>query len=262
MTKILNYQRFVPEHPSSSEFIVLVHGLFGNCDNLNVIRRHFDKDYTIINIDLPDHGSSPWSQEFDFKTYAEQIYQTLLALNVDKAHFIAHSLGGKVCMYLSYLHKEIFKSFVCLDIAPVAYSPRHENVFNGLHAVDLAALNSRKDAAAQLSQHINDSGTQSFLLKSLYQDDEAKWQWRFNLELLTRDYEKLSAWELSDQLVYEGEIFFVKGTQSDYILPEHQSQIMTQFPNAKAKLIDAGHWLHVQKPHIVNSVIMNHLRKQ
>ncbi len=238
--------------------LVLIHGLFGSLDNLAVIRRYFENDYRVISIDLPDHGKSYRSENFSFDDYASSILKTLQSLNVGKIVLAGHSLGGKVSMVIASKAPDIIQNLVIMDIAPVAYSARHENVINGLTSVDLATLTSRKDAHVELAKHIVDSGTQSFLLKSLYQTDSGKWNWRFNLDLVIRDYAKLSDWPYSD-VMFSGDTLFVKGNQSDYILTEHQPKIVHQFPKATAKIVNAGHWLHAQKPQTINALLTKFL---
>jgi esterase len=239
-----------PDAPS----VVLIHGLFGNNDNLSVIRRHFETSHHVICIDLPDHGKSPHSAAFSFDAWAQQTINTIVSHDISKAYIVAHSLGGKVAMRIASLQAELVSKLVIMDIAPVSYEARHHNVINGLSAVKLAELSDRKQAMAQLSDYVHDPGTRSFLLKSLYQDDKKRWQWRFNLSLLQRDYPLLSAWPF-DYEVFLGDVTFIKGKNSDYIKSEHQATIMQQFPNAKAKIVDAGHWMHAEKPQLINTLL-------
>lgn len=260
MTSILHFQQHGLRQ-KDSPVLVLVHGLFGSCDNLSVIRRHFESEYRVVSLDLPDHGQSPRTQQFDFKHYAELIIDTLKHLDINRANFVAHSLGAKVMMWAAYLQAEIIESLICLDMAPVAYEPRHHNVLNGLSMLDLSNIESRTEAQKQLSSYIKDVSTQSFLLKSLYQNNEGQWAWRFNFELLKRDYPILSDWTLQDKIVYEGDVLFVKGVNSDYIINDYQETILQQFPQASAKIVPAGHWLHAEKPQLVNTLITKHLRK-
>jgi esterase len=250
-------------HGSGNEHapvLVLIHGLFGSADNLSVIRRAFEQDYRVISIDLPDHSESPRSNGFSFSIAAQQILLTLKHLQIDKANFVGHSLGGKVAMYLAFLQPAIIDKIIVLDIAPIAYSARHQNVIEGLNSVNLQNINTRKDAKVQLSQFVHDPGTQGFLLKSLYQTESGSWAWRFNLQQLIKDYDTLSEWPLLDQVVFERPILFIKGEHSDYITKEHHAIIMKQFPKALAKIVNAGHWLHAEKPQVVNSLITKHLR--
>jgi esterase len=257
MPELLFSQTFGEGHlvssPSQSS-VVLMHGLFGSGDNLSVIRRHFEATHHVISIDLPDHGRSPQSQHFSFDTWAQQVIKTIRSLHIDKALLVAHSLGGKVAMRAASLAPELIDKLVVMDIAPVKYDSRHHNVIDGLSNVKLDEIADRKEAMAQLSEYVKDPGTRSFLLKSLYQDEAKIWQWRFNLPLIIRDYVLLSDWPFKGTL-FSGDITFIKGTNSDYITAAHKATIMAQFPNARAKIIDAGHWLHAEKPQLVNTLL-------
>jgi len=257
MSELLFSQAFGEAHLDSSPHqasVVLIHGLFGSNDNLSVIRRHFEVSHHVISIDLPDHGRSPRSEHFSFDGWAQQVIQTLTSLHIDKAFVVAHSLGGKIAMRAASLAPELIEKLVVMDIAPVQYEPRHHNVIDGLSNVKLNIITDRKEAMTQLSEYVKDPGTRSFLLKSLYQDDDKHWHWRFNLPLLIQDYSLLSAWPFEGEL-FSGDITFIKGSNSDYITSAHQTSIMAQFPNAKAKIIDTGHWLHAEKPQLVNTLL-------
>ncbi|AEP30042.1 alpha/beta fold hydrolase [Brumicola nitratireducens] len=257
MSELLFYQTFGEEHLASSPnqpSVVLIHGLFGSGDNLSVIRRHFEASHHVISLDLPDHGKSPRSEHFSFDVGAQQVIETLSSLNVDKVMIVAHSLGGKIAMRVASLAPALIENLVVLDIAPVKYEPRHQNVINGLSSVKLDGLTDRKEALAQLSENVKDASTCAFLLKSLYQDETLGWRWRFNLPLIVRDYPLLSDWPFSG-LLYSGKMTFIKGKKSDYISAHHQATINTQFPNAKAKIVDAGHWLHAEKPQLINTLL-------
>ncbi len=247
------------ENSSNKQTIVLIHGLFGNLDNLSVIRRHFENDYQILSIDLPDHGLSPHTKTFSFEIYANSVIACLKLHGLANVILVGHSLGGKVAMAVAHKIPHIVNALVVLDIAPVAYSPRHHEVFAGLNNIDLTSISSRKDAQVALAEHVLDAGTQAFLLKGLYQNTDKQWSWRFNLAGIQKNYALLSDWQYSGEL-YSGNTLFIKGADSDYLLAEHQSVISPMFPNAKAKIVQAGHWLHAQKPQIVNSVITNFLR--
>ena len=69
---------------------------------------------------------------------------------------------------------------------------------------------------------------------------------------------------ISDQtdISFNGDTLFIKGANSDYILPEHQKTISILFPNAKAKVIQgAGHWLHAEKTIAFNKIVLGFLNK-
>jgi esterase len=49
---------------------------------------------------------------------------------------------------------------------------------------------------------------------------------------------------------------FIKGGNSDYILPGYREAIIALLPNSKAKVIQGtGHWLHAEKTTAFNKIV-------
>jgi len=248
-------------HSSSAEWVILIHGLFGNLDNLKNLAKELNRFANVLLVDLPAHGQSPATDSFDFVVYAQMITDTIKAKNIDHPHIVGHSLGGKIAMTMALNNRLNIRSLVVADIAPVAYPPRHDAVFNALNQVELDAVKNRSEVKTIFDQALQDESTRQFLLKSLKQKD-GKWHWAFNLPLLQRDYAKLIDWPFTG-LHASVPTLFVKGGDSDYIQPSMQSAIISSFPNAKAHIIEAaGHWLHAQKPVVFNRVVARFLQSQ
>ncbi|MFT6896344.1 MAG: esterase, partial [Paraglaciecola sp.] len=104
---------------SSAPWIILIHGLFGNLDNLAMLRRELQSNFQLLSIDLPDHGKSGFSEKFSFSGYANAIKGLMTELGIQKATLIGHSLGGKVAMQLALTDPHLVTKLVVLDIAPV-----------------------------------------------------------------------------------------------------------------------------------------------
>jgi esterase len=248
----VNYQ--IHSDSPDKPWILLLHGLFGSLDNLSALRRKFTASFQVLSIDLPDHGRSSFTHTFSFEHYAFIISELIDSLEIRRLTIVGHSLGGKVAMQIALNQHELISHLVVLDIAPVKYTPRHSDVFQGLNSVVLADIKSRQEADTALTKYVEDSATRQFLLKSLYQEN-AFWKWRFNLELLQTDYERLSA-AITSGKPYLGPVLFVKGEHSDYLLPEHKQAVVGLFPKSQSKMIrNTGHWLHAEKPlHCVNII--------
>lgn len=243
---------------STRPWAVLIHGLFGSLDNLNSLARSLAPTTNCLLIDLPNHGASKTLNEFEFEVVCQKIDELLSQLAIVKAHFIGHSLGGKIALHMGLQFPNRCESVVAADIAPVKYSHRHQSVFDGLQNVDLANLENRQHALEQLKEHVYEPSTQQFLLKGLYKNEE-QWSWRFRVEHLIDSYDAIRDWHDTES-VYGGRTLFIIGGNSDYVLPEHQSRIKQQFPNAKAKVIQGtGHWLHAEKPTIFNKIVNDHI---
>ncbi|WP_240223942.1 alpha/beta fold hydrolase [Rheinheimera hassiensis] len=243
---------------SNKEPVVLIHGLFGSYENLGVIERSLSEQYQVINVDVRNHGQSGHSADMNYQLMAEDLAQTLDSLSVKKAAILGHSMGGKLAMAYAVTYPERVTRLILADIAPVSYPPRHNSIFTGLNSVDLTQIENRTDADKQLAPHIKESGVRQFLLKSLIKEDDT-FQWRFNLRALYDNYTALTGNPI-DSGSYSGPVLFIKGGDSDYILPEHKATITKVFPAAQAKIIQGtGHWLHAEKPAAFTKLVKDFL---
>jgi len=239
--------------------VVLIHGLFGSLENLNVIANALSDNFTVTNIDLRNHGRSPHSEVMDYPSMANDVLRLMTHLNINTTHLVGHSMGGKVAMQIALSTPCVVNKLVVLDIAPVAYQSRHDDIFTALNTVATHQITDRKHADQIMQAFIPELGVRQFLLKSLAKNESGQYQWRFNLPTLSQKYSNILT-DLEDNDSCLCDTLFIKGNDSDYILPQYRAAITARFKNAKAKIIHgAGHWLHAQKPHAVNKSITDFL---
>lgn len=242
MSALLNYKLEGEGHT-----VVLIHGLFGNLDNLGLLARDLKNDYQVLSVDLRNHGLSMHSDEHNYALLAQDIKQLFEYLDIRNAIVIGHSMGGKTAMKLADIAAERIHQLIVMDIAPYAYREhRHQQVFSGLIAVEQQQPASRSAAMAILAQHIELDGVRQFLGKSMYNRDGTM-AWRFNVAALKANYSFIMGWDPIAPCSIP--TLFIKGGDSDYLTTQHQSQIQAQFSQAKAHVIaNTGHWLHAEKP--------------
>ncbi|MDR9830826.1 alpha/beta fold hydrolase [Vibrio sp. FNV 38] len=245
MSNLLNYKV-----QGNGEPLLLLHGLFGNLDNLGLLARELEKKFQVVSVDLRNHGKSFHSSDHSYSSMADDVLRLLDHLAIEQCIAIGHSMGGKVAMKLASAFPIRISKLVVMDMAPVGYQThRHDNVFSGLQAVLAAKPKTRQEAMFILEQHINIEGVRQFLSKSMFNNEQGI-QWRFNVPALLEQYPYIVGWQPGP--AYQQPTLFLKGANSEYILPEHQTQIKTQFPTAKAHIIaNTGHWLHAEKPNEV-----------
>jgi pimeloyl-ACP methyl ester carboxylesterase len=82
------------------EVAVLIHGLGGNKVSFYETASALTPDYTVHAIDLPGFGSSskPRRAPYDPAWFARSIVRYLDAIEVDRAHLVGNSLGGRVAI--------------------------------------------------------------------------------------------------------------------------------------------------------------------
>ncbi|MDC9589992.1 esterase [Xenorhabdus sp. XENO-10] len=242
----LNYHFHTPENPQSSTPIVLIHGLFGDLNNLGVLGRDLQQHYPVIQIDVRNHGISPRMENMDYSNMAQDVLMLLNELNISNANIIGHSMGGKIAMTMTAVAPERIEKIVVIDMAPVAYPVRrHDSIFAALNKVTAAGVQTRQAATDIMHQDIREEGVIQFLLKSFRQGE-----WKFNLPVLQSEYEKIIGWETIP--AWNKPALFIRGGNSDYIIEEYREDIISQFPQATAWVVaGCGHWVHAEKPEAV-----------
>jgi esterase len=236
------------------EPLVLLHGLFGSLENLGAVARFLTSNFKVYSVDLPNHGRSSHLDGADLAHMASAISRWMNEAGLTSVGLVGHSLGGKVAMEIALSHPDRVKGVAVIDIAPVTYPPRHQDVFAGLNAINPAAITNRAEAEALMAPHVTEEAVRSFLLKNLTKTDSG-FEWRMNLQDIQRQYEHLIGENRSDA-VYPGPVLFLKGGNSDYIKPDYRQAITRRFPAAQLKIVpDTGHWLHAEKPELTATLI-------
>jgi esterase len=245
---VILYSRKYEAVPGQRRPVLLVlHGLYGQQGNWATHACALAEDFTVYALDARNHGQSPHADSMTLPEMARDVSDTMDALGLAQAHLLGHSMGGKIAMLLALLQPARVQSLLVVDIAPVAYARGDVQVLQALLGLDLAALASRNAADEQLAAHVHTAAVRDFLLTNLVKESDGGFRWRFNLPVLARSFGEIIGWpELRGP--YGGPVLFIKGANSDYILPEHQQATLHLFPRARLKTVQgAGHWVHSEK---------------
>ncbi|MCL1073045.1 alpha/beta fold hydrolase [Shewanella dokdonensis] len=244
--------------------VVLIHGLFGDGDNLKALGHELEADYRVIRVDCPNHGRSEHLADMDYPTIAKMLLALLDQLQIKQAHLVGHSMGGKIAMATALIAPERVLSVVAADIAPVAYSNRHDKVFAAMQSLPLDAKD-RRVALQHLLDHGVDEATAQFLLKSLRRNDVG-FEWKLNLAGLIHSYPHIIGWfnppSSAGYLTFDGPILLLHSADPAYVNASYREAIVQQFPQAESKAIEGtGHWLHAQKPTVFNRIVHDFIDK-
>ncbi|WP_347373431.1 alpha/beta hydrolase [Aequorivita sp. Q41] len=109
--------------------IVLLHGFLESTTMWKSLIPQLSKNNTVITIDLPGHGKSEVISEIHtMELMAEVVAQILQQLQISKASFIGHSMGGYVALAYTELFSEKVVQLILLNSTSIADSEeRKEN---------------------------------------------------------------------------------------------------------------------------------------
>ncbi|MFW5474486.1 alpha/beta fold hydrolase [Knoellia sp. CPCC 206450] len=242
--------------------IAFLHGLFGQGRNWSTIAKALagpsGDGARCTLVDLPDHGRSPWTQEFSFESYAASVASTLRASDEGPWVVVGHSLGGKVAMTLALTEPELVAKLVVVDIAPKDYVnlDRFTGYMAEMQRLPLGELRDRADAEARFEEP--DPGVKAFLLQNLRREGTS-WRWQANLELFVADaarghHSVIADFPFApgDVEPYAGPVLWIAGSESRYIKDEDSVTMRALFPRVRQLTVKgASHWVHSDAPAVV-----------
>jgi len=247
--------------------LVILHGLFGSWENWGTQMRALSKHYRVIGLDLRNHGASRHVQGMSYTAMAEDVVETLEALDIKHYALLGHSMGGKVAMTLA-LSRQPYQScapnrLIIVDIAPRSYPPQHWDILHAMHAIDTSALRSRAEAEQQLMQAIPEPAIRQFILKNLQRLKTGGYRWQLNLDALRNGYDQLLEMptiEAADRGRYEQPVLVIRGALSDYVGAADLSLFERHFMHYQLVTIDgAGHWPHASHVGEVQNTLLEFL---
>lgn len=237
-------------HPASGPItappLLIAHGLFGSARNWGVIARRLADTRDVIAVDMRNHGNSLHSPAHSYPDLAADLAEVITHIGAP-VDLLGHSMGGKAAMQLALTNGALLRRLIVADIAPVAYSHDQSRHIDAMQAIDLASISTRGQADALLAPLVTDPALRAFFLQSLDLRTSPA-TWKLNLSALRDQMDLIIGWpETAGR--FDGPTLFLTGANSHYVQPDARPKIQAQFPKARfAKLADAGHWLHAEKP--------------
>ena len=252
----LNYKKLGKGQP-----LLILHGLFGMLDNWITLGKRYAEHFEVYLIDQRNHGKSDHCNEFTFEDLADDLKEFIDDHHLRGAMMLGHSMGGKTLIEFAHNHAYFIDKMVIADIGPKkAYVTGHLRIIDAMDQLNLENLKSRKEAEEALKDPIPNLAIRQFLLKNLYWKTKDKLAWKFNLKVIKQNFDEV----LTDMSDYKINVptLFLKGGDSDYILPEDEGPIVEQFPNSQIITIpNAGHWLHAEQQDEFYRITMEFFKK-
>ena len=263
------------DHTSSPSSMVFLHGILGSKQNLRSFARKVANSFpetTCYLVDLPAHGdspnASPVASSATVQFCAEEVARLLVEdLNVRPNVICGHSFGGKVSLAL--LHNQDINPRACwiLDSQPGLvnlkgqHRPRNENSVE--YIIDTIAedikppFESKENMMAQMEKAGIDLGIRHWMTTNLARNDDGTLDWKFDIDAvknLFHDYCSLDMWSsLGTNAARDVDLHIVRATKNSFWARkstiEHLAEQQAANPDRLfVHDVDAGHWLHAEKP--------------
>jgi pimeloyl-ACP methyl ester carboxylesterase len=183
--------------------------------------------------------------EHNYEAMAADLEAYMDEHNLESAHLLGHSMGGKTAMHFAVSRPHRVKALVVVDIAPKAYPIHHQGYIDAMRSIDFTTVTKRSEADEQLAKTVGNAGIRQFFLKSLYRATKDRFAFRFNLDAIETHLD-----EVGTRLefgYYDNPTLFIAGGMSGYIEPGDHDKIYEHFPQADIQTIaNAGHWVHAE----------------
>ncbi len=225
--------------------LIILHGFLGSSRNWQTVGGDLSQWFHVYALDLRNHGQSPWGDEQSYEVMAEDVLEWMNENELPAAHFVGHSMGGKLAMHLACCHPHCLQGLVVVDIVPKTYPPAHTVDFDAMRSVNLETISSRSAAEKQMAEKIEDWALRQFLLTNLVRDEEGKLNWTVNLSVLEKCSGILEQSPLNPTDRYEEQVLLLIGGQSSYFAEGDEVIVLQHFPSAKIHIIkESGHNPH------------------
>ncbi|KAG9089218.1 hypothetical protein FS749_001524 [Ceratobasidium sp. UAMH 11750] len=253
----LAYEKVDPPELKSDSPMLIVHGLYGSKQNWRSLSKAFARNLgrPVYTVDLRNHGDSPHAEAMDYTSLAEDILHFCQSKSLSKISLIGHSLGGKVVMAFaldSALPKDLLAHLVVVDISPAVgpISPEFRSYINAMEEVNAANVLTKKQGEEILKKYESDPSIRAFLLHNLVAPAKGEpLRFRIPLSIIANGIDGIGDFpHTPGQEKWEGPVLFVKGAKSKYINRRNTPVMEQYFPNMKLEVLDAGHWVHAEKP--------------
>lgn len=255
--------------------LVIVHGLYGSSDNWLTVGKKLSARFKVFMIDQRNHGRSPNSDVHSYKAMKDDLATFFDQHRIEKAIVMGHSMGGKTAMCFAADYPERIEKLIVVDIAPKNYFLLndesqyflHNNILQAMLEIDFGRMESRKDIENYLLQKIDSAQIVQFLLKNVHRKKETHhFEWRLNVQVLFENLDEIISgvnerW-FDDRLpIFNYPVLFIKGANSNYILPEDFSSIRSIYPDAAiVEIPNAGHWLHAEQPELFMEAVIKFIQ--
>ena len=104
---------FTKDRELNSTPLLFIHGFTGSSKSWRYIRNNID--YPSLAVDIPGHGNSTFNNlndDYYFKDFTNELYLSLLDLNIKKIHLCGYSMGARLALAFASKHPSMISTLI------------------------------------------------------------------------------------------------------------------------------------------------------
>jgi pimeloyl-ACP methyl ester carboxylesterase len=244
------FERIAVEDEGDGPAVVCVHGLGGTSNTFTALMPAMAR-HRVIRVDLPGSGRSQRAEgSLSIERFVEVLRDICRRLSVERAHWVAHSMGTIVCQHLAALHPSLVRGVALFGplLAPAepardairarAARARNEGVA-GMHAIAEALVNAALSASTRQSQPV----AVAFVRESLMRQDG---------DAYARSCEALVAAQPAPVERITAPVLLVTGDEDGVAPPQAVRALADKLHGAPSRRVSVlprcGHWTPIERP--------------
>lgn len=234
------------------EPLILLHGFTGSKHTWDQFIKLWQTSFQVITLDLPGHGQTITNTPRTIEMTADDLREVLRHLNIDKAHIVGYSMGGRTALTYALTYPETILSLTLESASPGLDSQKERR--------------QRRQGDEQLIERLNKDGLSSFVnfWENIPLFSTQKWLREDIQEKIRQERLGQSPPGLVNSLRYMGtgqqpslwndlqslnaRVLLIVGEHDEKFVKLNE-QMQKRLPNVKLKVIKhAGHAVHIEQP--------------
>lgn len=256
----ISYKNIQVAYSSTGEGIplVLLHGFLENSAMWNLYIDELSKNYQVITIDLLGHGQTEnMSYMHTMEDMADAVHAVLFHLNISKAIFVGHSMGGYVSLAFAELYPEMIKGIVLLN--STSKEDSQERKLNRMRAIKAVKQNASIFVGMSIANLFSEENREKLTPEIEAVKDEAL---KTPLQGIISALEGMKVRKDREFLLHQATfpILLILGKKDPVLNYEDN---ITQIEGTAVELITLpdGHMSHIENKDILGDILLNFFEK-
>jgi pimeloyl-ACP methyl ester carboxylesterase len=232
--------------PKGAPVVVLIHGGAAHGGWWDHLAPSMAVSRRIVAVDLTGHGSSDRRGNYDFLTWADEIYAVAVAEGSPRPNIVGHSMGGVVALAAASRYHENIRGAVVID--PPGWLVCGDGLASRPLGPSVRRFHSSRELAAErFRARPLDSSRLDFVERhvahrSVHLTDDG-WTWRFDPNVTLHDTFPESLWGGE-----RGPLTLVLAERG-LLAPPQVDQLLARIGPVNTRMIpDAGHHVMLDQP--------------